>query len=100
MMMSCDQSLDVIMYQPNWYKEGDGFNKSHHQVPAQETKAPTMNTIIGIPIKKATLLCTEIVGNKVYWIHEGIPIGLHTKGCSCKFCKDINNSFSFDVIKD
>ena len=94
MMISLDQSLDDTTHQLNWYKEGDRFNRFHHQAPAQETKAPAMNTIISIPIIKATLLCTKIKGDKVYWIHEGIPTGLHTKGCSCRFCKDIDASFA------
>jgi hypothetical protein len=97
MTISADQSLDDTTYQPNWYKEGDRFNRFHHQVPAQETETPAMNNVISFPISKALLLCTVMNGDKLYWTHEGIPNGLHTKECSCKFCKNVDISCT---IKD
>jgi hypothetical protein len=97
MTISRDQSLDATTYQSNWYKEGDRFNKFHHQVPAQETKTPAMNKVISFPISKAILLCTMMNGDKLYWTHEGISNRLHTKECSCKFCKIVDTSL---IIKD
>src|SRR3954464_452091 len=88
MMISSDPSLDDTTYQPNWYKEGDGFNKSHHQVPTQTT---AMDNIISTHISAATLLCAKFEGNKIYWIQEGIPTGLQVQilqGHRCHSCQE------------
>jgi hypothetical protein len=49
-------------------------------------------TIYGFPLRNATLLATKFEGDNLYWLAEGIPSGIHKETCSCKFCKDMEDT--------
>src|SRR3954464_4132198 len=53
-----------------------------------------MNSPAITTVCSATLLCTQVAGNKIYWIKGNLPTGVHTKGCICKHCLKVNAATS------